>query len=155
MQYRSNLPRPFNKGKKLGNRKIISTTSVNGKTVHQQVVYQIDGQSLTRHEKVQVFYIFPTQHCQDQFLPNTTLVLALIYFYKFYLSVPCVPCSYKLNLGDARAKASLCQLHRLDAFGRLWAPHFVRADGTPTAVCTFARVIPKKVCLIAYARTPW
>lgn len=52
MQYRSNLPRPFNKGKKIGNRKVISSTSVNGKTMHQQVVYQIDGQSLTRHEKV-------------------------------------------------------------------------------------------------------
>jgi len=52
MQYRSNLPRPFNKGKKMGDRKVISSTSVNGKTVHQQVVYQIDGQSLTRHEKV-------------------------------------------------------------------------------------------------------
>mgnify|MGYP003115477908 CR=1 FL=1 len=52
MQYRSNLPRPFNKGKKIGNRKVISSTLVNGKTVHQQVVYQIDGQSLTRHEKV-------------------------------------------------------------------------------------------------------
>ena len=52
MQHRSNLPRPFNKGKKIGDRKVISSTFVNGKTVHQQVVYQIDGQSLTRHEKV-------------------------------------------------------------------------------------------------------
>jgi len=52
MQYRSNLPRPFNKGKKIGDRKVISSTSVNGKTVHQQVVYQVDGQSRTRHEKV-------------------------------------------------------------------------------------------------------
>ena len=52
MQYRSNLPRPVNKGKKIGDRKVISSTSVNGKTVHQQVVYKIDGQSVTRHERV-------------------------------------------------------------------------------------------------------
>ena len=81
MQYRSNLPRPFNKGKKIGDRKVISSTSVNGKTVHQQVVYQVDGQSLTRHEKVQVLYIFPTQYCQGWSLPNTKPVLALIYFF--------------------------------------------------------------------------
>ena len=130
MQYRSNLPRPFNKGKKLGNRKIISTTSVNGKTVHQQVVYQIDGQSLTRHEKVQVFYIFPTQHCQDQPLPNTKLVLALIYFYKFYLSVPCVPCSYK------------------NASGHPWGTALRACRRMPSAVCTFARVPHKDVCPI-------
>jgi hypothetical protein len=52
MQYRSNLPRPLHKGKKLGNRKVISSTSVNGKIVCQQVVYQLDGESRTRHERV-------------------------------------------------------------------------------------------------------
>jgi len=52
MQYRSNLPRPLHKGKKIGDRKIISSTSVNGKIVRQQVVYQIDNQSLTKHERV-------------------------------------------------------------------------------------------------------
>ena len=50
--YRSNLPRPFHKGTKTGDRKVISSTIVNGKTVHQQVVYQVNGQSLTRHERV-------------------------------------------------------------------------------------------------------
>ena len=136
MQHRSNLPRPFNKGKKIGDRKVISSTTVNGKTVHQQVVYQINSQSLTRHEKVQVFYIFPTQHCQDQPLPNTKLVLALIFFINFIKVCRVCRCSYKY------------------AYGRLWAPHFVRAVGTPTAICTFARVPDKDVCPIAYARTP-
>ena len=52
MQYRSNLPRPFHKGAKTGDRKVISSTSINGKTVCQQVVYQVDGHSVTRHERV-------------------------------------------------------------------------------------------------------
>jgi len=52
MQHRSNLPRPFSKGSRTGNRKVISSTSVNGKTVHQQVVYQLDGESRTKHERV-------------------------------------------------------------------------------------------------------
>nr|BAR35861.1 hypothetical protein [uncultured Mediterranean phage uvMED] len=51
MQYRSNLPRPFYKGSRTGDRKIISSTTMNGKTVRQQVVYQVNGQSFTRHEK--------------------------------------------------------------------------------------------------------
>jgi len=50
--HRSNLPRPFRKGPKTGDRKVISSTTVNGKTVRQQVVYQVNGQSLTRHERV-------------------------------------------------------------------------------------------------------
>ena len=50
--HRSNLPRPFRKGSKTGDRKVISSTTVNGKTVQQQVVYQVNGQSLTRHERV-------------------------------------------------------------------------------------------------------
>ena len=52
MQYRSNLPRPLHKGKKIGDRKVISSTTVNGKIVRQQVVYQYQDQSLTRHERV-------------------------------------------------------------------------------------------------------
>jgi len=51
MQYRSNLPRPFSKGSRTGDRKVISSTIVHGKTVKQQVVYQVNGQSITRHEK--------------------------------------------------------------------------------------------------------
>ena len=50
--HRSNLPRPFHKGAKTGDRKVISSTSINGKTVCQQVVYQVDGHSVTRHERV-------------------------------------------------------------------------------------------------------
>jgi hypothetical protein len=49
--YRSNLPRPFSKGARTGDRKVISSTIVNGKTVQQQVVYCANGQSITRHEK--------------------------------------------------------------------------------------------------------
>jgi len=52
MQYRSNLPRPFSKGSRTGDRKVISSTSVNGKIVCQQVVYQLNGESRTKHEKV-------------------------------------------------------------------------------------------------------
>jgi len=49
--HRSNLPRPFHKGTRTGDRKVISSTIVNGKTVQQQVVYCANGQSITRHEK--------------------------------------------------------------------------------------------------------
>lgn len=50
--YRSNLPRPFNKNKGTkGDRKVISSTTVNGKVVQQQVVYNINGYSFTRHER--------------------------------------------------------------------------------------------------------
>ena len=40
------------KGAKAGDRKVISSTQVNGKTVHQQVVYVSNGVSFTRHERV-------------------------------------------------------------------------------------------------------
>ena len=49
---KNNLPRPFYKGKRAGDRKVISSTVVNGKTVCQQIVYQTNGQSTTRHERV-------------------------------------------------------------------------------------------------------
>ncbi len=49
---KNNLPRPFYKGKRTGDRKVISSTVVNGKTVCQQIVYQTNGQSTTRHERV-------------------------------------------------------------------------------------------------------
>ena len=88
MQYRSNLPRPFHKGAKTGNRKVISSTSINGKTVCQQVVYQVDGHSVTRHERVQVFYIFPTSSCQDWLSPIYLPVLA---FFKPYGIIKRVP----------------------------------------------------------------
>ena len=52
--YRSNLPRPFNKNKGTntkGDRKVISSTTMNGKIVQQQVVYHMKGYSITKHER--------------------------------------------------------------------------------------------------------
>jgi len=48
---KNHLPRAFNKGAKAGDRKVISSTQVNGKTVSQQVVYVGNGVSFTRHER--------------------------------------------------------------------------------------------------------
>jgi len=48
---KNHLPRAFSKDKKAGDRRVISSTQVNGKTVSQQVVYVGNGVSFTRHER--------------------------------------------------------------------------------------------------------